>query len=128
MADIKTFLTPEEVFRLHPRIRWAAFSRDSGEVVFSHMREGVESHTSEVDDRAFMELGALIMSSAAEKLTPSQRAGELESIVVNLEKDSVMLMKVRNGHLAISADKADASEVFLKVTPIIRERYAGSKG
>jgi hypothetical protein len=122
MAGVQTLLTPEEVFRLHPRIRWAAFSRDSGEVVFSHMREGVESHTSEVDDRAFMELGPLFMSGIAERLTPSQKAGRVESIVVNLEKDSVMLMKVGNGHLAISADKADANEVFLKVTPIIWER------
>ena len=122
MAGVKVPLSSEEVFRLHPKIRWAAFSRDSGEVVFSQMREGVESHTSEVDDRAFMELGPLFMSGIAERLR-SKKTGGVESIVVNLEIDSVMLIKVGNGHLAISADKADANEVFLKVTPVIWERY-----
>jgi len=122
MAGTEVPLTSEEVFRLHPKIRWAAFSRDSGEVVFSQMREGVESHTSEVDDKAFMELGPLFMSGIAERLR-SKKTGGVESIVVNLEIDSVMLIKVGNGHLAISADKADANEVFLKVTPVIWERY-----
>jgi len=122
MAGTEVPLTSEEVFRLHPKIIWAAFSRDSGEVVFSQMREGVESHTSEVDDKAFMELGPLFMSGIAERLR-SKKTGGVESIVVNLEIDSVMLIKVGNGHLAISADKADANEVFLKVTPVIWERY-----
>ncbi len=119
----KMAIKPEEIFRLHPKIRWTAFSSDNGEVLFSQMRPGVESYTSNGEDRCFMELGPLFMTSLAERLTPSGKAGGVESIVVSLGKDSVLLMKVEKGYLALSADRADAVEVFVGVAPIIRDRY-----
>ncbi len=122
-VEVEAFLKPEEIFRLDPRIRWAAFSSEEGQVLFSKMRIGVKSHTSDAEDESFMELGPLLMTSMAERLTPSEKAGKLQSIVVNLDKDSVLLMKVENGYLAISADRADAVDVFLGVAPKIRERY-----
>ena len=111
------------MFQLHPKIRWAAFASDDGEVLFSKMRAGVESYTTEAEDRAFMELGPLFMTSLAERLTPSGKAGGLESVIVNLDKDAVLIMKVQNGHLAISADRADSVDAFLRVSPIIRQRF-----
>ncbi len=121
-TDVKMLITPEEIFRLHPKIRWTAFSSD-GQVLFSQMRSGVESYTSESEDKSFMELGPLFMTSLAERLTPSEKAGRVDSIVVNLDKDSVLLMNVKDGYLAISVDRADAIEVFPKIAPIIRKRY-----
>jgi hypothetical protein len=111
-------LSPEVVFRLHPKIRWAAYSQD-GKVVFCEMRPGLTSYTTDAEDRAFMELGPLIMSGVAEKLTPSGGAGRLQSIVVNLEKDSVLLTKVRNGFLAISVNRAEAFGVFQEIDSVI---------
>ena len=111
------------MFQLHPKIRWAAFASDDGKVHFSKMRGGVESYTTEAEDRSFMELGPLFMTSLAERLTPAEKAGRLESIVVNLDKDSILLMKVENGHLAISADRASSVDVFVKISPIIRQRF-----
>jgi hypothetical protein len=122
-TDVKMLITPEEIFRLHQKIRWAAFSSDNGEVLFAQMRPGVQSYTLNAEDRSFMELGPLFMTSLAERLTPSRKAGRVDSIVVNLDKDSILLMKVEKGYLAVSADRADAVEVFAGVTPIIRERY-----
>jgi hypothetical protein len=103
---------------LHPKIRWAAYSVD-GKVVFCQMRAGLQSYTSDAEDRAFMELGPLIMSGVAERLTPSGGAGRLESVVVNLEKDSVLLTRVGSGYLAVSADRADAVSVFQEIEPLI---------
>lgn len=113
-------LTPEVVFRLHPKIRWAAFSED-GKVVFSQMREGFTSYTSDAEDRAFMELGPLIMSGVAERLTPSGGAGRLQSVVVNMEKDSVLLTKVGKGYLAISVDRSEALGVFQEIDTSIQK-------
>ncbi len=107
---VKVFLTPEEIFRLHPKIRWTAFSSD-GQVLFSQMRSGVESYTSEAEDKSFMELGPLFMTSLAERLSPFEKAGRVDSIVV------------KEGSLSISVDRRDAVEVFLKVAPIIGKRY-----
>ena len=68
-----------------------------------------------------MQLGPLIMSGIAERLTPEGIAGKLESVIVNLEKDSILLMKHAKGHLAISVDKADALAVFKEVTSKVQD-------
>ncbi len=121
-------ITPEEIFRLDPKIRWTAFSSDNGKVLFSQMRPGVESYTSNAEDKSFMELGPLFMTSLAERLTPLEKAGRVDSIIVNLSVDSVMLMKVENGYLALSADRADSVEAFVGIAPIIRDRYVKNSG
>ena len=69
-----------------------------------------------------MQLGPLIMSGIAERLTPEEIAGKLESVIVNLEKDSILLMKHGKGHLAISVDKEDAFLVFKEITPQVQQR------
>lgn len=112
-------LTPEDVFRIHPEIRWAAFSTD-GKVHFCKMRPGIKSYTSEAEDKAFMELGPLIMSGVAERLSLSGGAGKLQSVIVNLEKDSVLLTRVRNGYLAISVNRSAALQVFQEIESSIR--------
>jgi len=84
------------------------------------MRPGLKSYTSDAEDRAFMELGPLIMSGVAERLTPSGGAGKLESVVVNMGKDSVLLTKIRDGYLAISVDRAEAFGVFQEIDSSIR--------
>lgn len=122
-TGLRMLITPEEIFSLHPKIRWAAFSSDDGKVLFSQMRPGVESYTTNAEDRSFMELGPLFMTSLAERLTPSGKAGRVDSIVVNLGMDSVLLMKVEEGYLALSADRVDSDEVFAGITPVIRDRY-----
>jgi hypothetical protein len=115
-------LSPEDVFRLHPKIRWTAYSVD-GKVVFCQMRAGLQSYTSDAEDRAFMELGPLIMSGVAERLTPSEGAGKLESVIVNLGKDSVLLTRSGSGYLAVSVDRADASRVFQEIEPLLRKLH-----
>jgi predicted regulator of Ras-like GTPase activity (Roadblock/LC7/MglB family) len=84
------------------------------------MRPGVASYTSERDDRAFMEVGPHLMSGIAERLS-STGAGKVQSLIVNLEKDAVLLLQVGEGHLAISADRSEAPNVFKEVEPKIRE-------
>lgn len=113
-------LSPEELFRVHTKIRWVAFC-DDGKVVFCQMRPGVESYTSNEDDRAFMQFGPLIVSGVAERLTHSGGAGKLQSVVVNLDKDSVLLMKFRYGFLELSVDRNEAFGVFQEIDARLRE-------
>jgi len=87
------------------------------------MRAGVESYTSEEEDKSFMELGPLFMTSLAERLTPLGKAGGLESIIVNLGKDSVLMMRIHEGHIAVSAERAESTVVFEKVAPMIRQLF-----
>jgi hypothetical protein len=102
-------VSPKSVFDLDPRIRWAALSTEHGEVLFSEMRPGVRSHTSPEVDRAFMKLGPLVMTGISERLTPAGEVGPVDNVIINFEKDSVLLKKTRHGHLALSVDRPNAA-------------------
>jgi len=45
----------------------------------------------------------------------------LQSVLVNMEKDSVLLMKFRNGFLALSADRSEAFGVFQEIDRRLQE-------
>ena len=120
MRRLSAPISAEEIFRLHPKIRWASFSTESGKIAFSQMRPGLTSYTTEEQDMAFMEFGPQLMTGIAERLSPTGGAGKVQSVIVNLEKDSVLLAPLRRGDLAISTDRADAVEVFKEVEPMIR--------
>lgn len=67
--------TPEDVFRLHPKIRWVGLASEKGEVVFVRTRPGVKSLSPEKEDRSFMELSPLLIVGACGRL--SGWAGEV---------------------------------------------------
>lgn len=110
-------LTPDAVFRLHPKIRWAALSKEPSIVEFSQMRPDVESYTPNAVDEVFMEMGPLIMTSVAERLTAEGKAGKLECLIACFEKVCVLVVEVGNGHLALSIDKDQALTVFGEIIP-----------
>jgi hypothetical protein len=85
------------------------------------MRPGFTSYSSEEDDRTFMQFGPLIMSGVAERLTHSGGAGKLQSVLVNLDRDSVLIMKFRDGYLALSVDRDEAFGVFQEIDAKLRE-------
>jgi len=116
MSSVVSVITANDVFRLHPKIRWAALSRD-GSLAFCSMRPGVQSFTDDTEDRAFMELGPIFLTGVAERLTPQEKAGKLESVIACFEKGCVMLVNGEEGNLAVSADKADAFSVFTEIMP-----------
>ena len=120
MRVLSHLISPEEIFRLHPKIRWAAFSLEEGGIVFSEMRPGVASYTPGEDDRAFMESGPLLLTGIAERLSTTGGAGRVQSLIINLEKDSVLVTQLRGGYLAISADRAEALRVFSEIEPLIQ--------
>jgi hypothetical protein len=109
-------LTAGDIFRLHPKIRWAALSRD-GSLVFCTMRPEVQSFTDDAEDRAFMELGPIFLTGVAERLTPQEKAGKLESVIACFEKGCVMLVNGDEGNLAVSVARYDAFDVFKEIMP-----------
>jgi hypothetical protein len=121
MASIQTIPTPQKILGLHPRIRWTAFTRNET-VVFCQMRPGVKSYTSDEADRSFMELGPLILTGVSERLT-RDASGILESIIINLEKVSLLLVRVKDGNLVISVDRPDAHVVFQEIESRIKKLF-----
>lgn len=81
------------------------------------MRPGIESYTPDSEDKAFMEMGPLIMTSMAQRLTPEDKAGKLQCVIACFDKNCVLVAKVGEGHLALSVDRDQALIVFQEIIP-----------
>jgi len=51
-------VSPEQVFAVHPKIRWVGMVTMKGSILLSEMRPGVERVTTEEEDRLMLELQA----------------------------------------------------------------------
>jgi hypothetical protein len=105
MAEI----TPDRVFALNPKIRWAGLATDQGEVLFSTMRPGIKSVSPEETDSAFMQLGPMLLSGVSERFVPF--AGPLEAVVSRYQKVMIIAKKLEGRYLALSIDSEDANEL-----------------
>lgn len=111
---MSTAPTPAEVLRLHPKIRWAGLATDRGEVVWVQQNPGIASFSPEETDRAFVQMGPLIVTGVCEKLSPW--TGRVESIVINYEKLTSLITKVAAGFLCMTVEKEDAQQTISDVT------------
>lgn len=72
-------VNPDEVFAINKSVRWVGLVSAQGEVIFSEMRAGIKSATSQEFDEEFLQLGPLTLLGVAEKYSPHIR--ELEAVV-----------------------------------------------
>jgi hypothetical protein len=101
MVDI----TPEHIFALNPKIRWAGLATDQGEDLFTLMRPGLESLSPEETDRSFMQLGPVLLSGVCERLAPW--AGPLEVVVSRYKKVTMIVRKLDKLFLAMTINSDD---------------------
>ena len=100
-------LTPERIFSLHPRIRWAELATEQGDVVFVQMRPGVESLSPADADQSFVQLGPLILTGVCERLAPW--AGPLETVISRYQKVVMIVTRTQGRkYLAMMIAKDDA--------------------
>ena len=100
--------TADEVLNLHPKIRWAGLASEIGEVIWVQQRDGLKSFSPEEADRAFVQMGPLIVSGVCERLSPW--TGRVGSIVINYEKVTSLITKLEAGYLCLTVDKEGAQE------------------
>jgi hypothetical protein len=101
--------SPERIFALNPKIRWVGLANDNGEVVFSKMRRGVESLSPEHEDRAFMQLGPMLLTGVSERLAPW--AGGLQAVILRYAEATMIIRKFGAHHLAVTIDSEDYESV-----------------
>jgi hypothetical protein len=115
MAD----LVAEDIFRVHPQIRWVGFATEKGEVVFSKMRPGVESYSPETDDQYLLEIGGLIMNGVAQR--SSQWLGECGFVLVAYDKATERVTRTKDGYLALTVDKSVPFDEVVKIAKALPE-------
>jgi hypothetical protein len=98
--DVNKFA--EEALRKDGRIRYVAIVDNEFHILVSKMREGVQSITTEEQDRNFVQLMPPIIVDAVEKLQPL--LGKLDSVTVRYEKVLLVFFRLANLVVVLSFD------------------------
>jgi hypothetical protein len=114
MADIAA----EDIFQMHPQIRWAALASDNGELIFSAMRPGTEAYSPERDDQ-FLLLGGLIMDGVAQR--QSQWLGKFEFVFVAYENATQIVAHVQGGYVVLTVEPSVSTEEVMSIAKRLPE-------
>jgi len=117
-ATITRKLKPEDIFAIHPRIRFAGLANRNGQILFSKMREGIVSHTPESVERTGLENHGRYFIETAEQ--DVKWSGMLEHITVSYEKYVVLYVPLKQGYVLLSLEKDVPAESHGGICKAIR--------
>ena len=110
-------IQPQEIFHSYPEIRWSALISDKGNVLFSLMREGVESLVPENDITGFMEANrSRSILNAAKGL--AEWAGEVEGALIRYEKVFLYVIRLQGYVFVLSIDRGPSFERIAEVANV----------
>jgi hypothetical protein len=113
-----TKLKPEDVFAVHPGIRFAGLANRNGQILFSKMRQGVVSYTPDSVERTGLKNHGRYFIEAAEEEV--KWSGKLEQIAVSYEKYVVLYVPLKQGYVLISLEKDVPAESYTSICKAIR--------
>lgn len=92
----------EEAFRKDNRIRYVGIVDNEFHILFSKMREGVQSLTTEEQERNFVQLMPPIIVDAVEKMQPL--LGKFDTVTVRYEQVLLVFFRMQNLVVTLSFD------------------------
>ena len=111
-------MKPEDIFAVHPGIRFAGLANRDGKILFSKMRERVVSHTPDSVERTGLEdHGRYFIETAEQEVKWS---GKLEQIAVSYEKYVVAYVPLKQGYVLISLEKDVPAESYSSICKAIQ--------
>ena len=111
-------MKPEDLFAVHPGIRFAGLANRDGQILFSKMHEGVVSYTPDSVERTGLEdHGRYFIETAEQEVKWS---GKLEQIAVSYEKYVVLYVPLKQGYVLISLEKDVPAESYTSICKAIR--------
>lgn len=93
---------PEEIFALHPMIRWAGMATRKGEVLFTPMRPGIKTLTDKEEGKLLLELRLPLLLEMGER--PSQWSGPPDFAIISYEKFFELYVARGNYLLAVTVE------------------------
>ena len=112
-------MKPEEVFAVHPGIRWAGLATRRGDVVFAQMREGVTSLIPNSNRLSDLEIRTQYVIESAE--LESKWVGALDHIIFCFEKYVELIVPLKNSYAAVTLDKDTPLDSYPRISKAIRE-------
>jgi hypothetical protein len=106
--DVEKFA--EETFRTDPRIRYVGIVDNQFHILLSKMREGVQSVTTDEEERNFVQIMPPIIVDAVEKLQPL--LGKLDDVIVRYEKVLLVFLRIE-GFVVILSFNANVNSPLL---------------
>jgi hypothetical protein len=114
-------LKPEDIFAVHPGIRFAGLANRNGQILFSKMREGVLSHTANSVERTGLEdHGRYFIETAEREVKWSEK---LEQFAVSYEKYVALYIPLKQRYVLISLEKDVPAESYTSICTAIRALY-----
>jgi hypothetical protein len=111
-------LKPEDIFAVHPKIRFAGLAKRNGQILFAQMREGVASYTPDSIDRTSLEdHGRYFIEMAEQEVKWS---GMLEHIAVSYEKYVVLIVPLKQTYVLITLERDAPPESCTIICEAIR--------
>ena len=121
--DVKKFA--QETFKIEPRIRYVGIVDNEFHILLSEMREGVQSVTTDEQERNFVQIMPPIIVDAVEKMQPM--LGKLDRVTVRYEKVTLMFFRLEGFVIVLSFEpKSNApfstsiSESMRKIATLLR--------
>lgn len=112
MTPVTPIVSPEEIFQVNKKIRWAALTTDRGDVIYSQQRPGVESFSPAQVDEEFIQLGPLTLLGTAEKYSKYLRG--VDHVVVWFGVAISVYSRVGSQVISVTIEKdLDALSQFL---------------
>ena len=100
----------EEAFRVDPRIRYVGIVDNEFHILFSKMREGVQSVTTEEQERNFVQIMPPIIVDAVEKLQPL--LGKMDNVTIRYEKLLLVFFRME-GVVVVLSFNANVTTGFI---------------
>jgi len=100
----------EEAFKRDSRIRYVGIIDEGFHILYSKMREGIQSITTEEQERNFVQLMPPIIVDAVEKL--QALFGKIDNVTVRYEKILLVFFRVSNLTVVLSFNP-DVSTPFM---------------
>lgn len=112
-------LSADDIFAVHPKIRWAGLATKKGKVTFMQMREGLTSLSPESNDRATLEVRAQYIIETVEQ--ECAWGGVLDHIAISFEKYAEIIIPLKTTYVAISVEKDLPPASYEAICKAIRE-------
>jgi hypothetical protein len=114
-------ITPEEIFKMHPRIRMVELASEFGQPIFQKMRDGLQSISPDELDDEFLRIGPHVITGFCRKYEPWY--GSLSGLVVYHDKITILIAQLSDNFLVVSFDPDTPAQAIKEIASEIHSKW-----
>lgn len=115
---VERLMKPDDIFAIHPKIRWAGLATRDGGIVFQQMRPGLASFTPDSNDRLTLEVRAQYIIETVEQ--ESNWAGPVDHLTICFDRYVEIIVPLKKAYVAITVEKDLTPDQYERIAESIR--------